>query len=593
MESLWSVFYPKKYSDPETDTNDTLYMRIRRVSSKFPSRIALEYGCRKFTYAEFLAKIDEVALAWKKLGVESGDKVILLMGHNPMNLVSIYSLDKIGAAAALAVPNLPTEHFETFANSTGAKYCVMSCNQYINYASVLKNTGIKTVIIGKYKYMITGRDRLMFRFYPLSYYDKPDPRSFPEGIKVMYWKEVMDLPEKKTDSRDDGFDRDVYRPAIYLFPGAAEAGVNCAVFNSKSINLSANLTEMVFKANEDLTGKPARMLCLNESCFSFGFVVGIHNVLSSGQTVLLFTWYDTDKIFFAIKRYKPDVLIGYNSTIASINKVGVRSEILKSVDRIIVGGGLLTSSQKANLFEIAQTSGRKLSVCSISECDELLTYAYGPSDLQSDRLLGFPLPGVLMKVADVKTGLDAPEGAEGEIAVCSPVSAYLGEGESKTDKKNYKKLPDGRIWYFTGRIGKLDGNKMFYLVGSKSREARINSYPVYLDKVDEYVQMTDGVVESCSVIIENSEGPVLVSAVVPEEKYFYDNSMMEDLRDRIKTECEMTLHEAMRSSDVTFLVSLPRDSGGVVDYDAVKDKVEMIQNEDITNERLPETAVPE
>ena len=198
-----------------------------------------------------------------------------------------------------------------------------------------------------------------------------------------------------------------------------------------------------------------------------------------------------------------------------------------------------------------------------------------------------------MKVADVKTGLDAPEGAEGEIAVCSPVSAYLGEGESKTDKKNYKKLPDGRIWYFTGRIGKLDGNKMFYLVGSKSREARINSYPVYLDKVDEYVQMTDGVVESCSVIIENSEGPVLVSAVVPEEKYFYDNSMMEDLRDRIKTECEMTLHEAMRPSDVTFLVSLPRDSGGVVDYDAVKDKVEMIQNEDITNERLPETAVPE
>jgi len=588
LESLWSVFYPEKYSNPETDPNDTLYMRIRRVSSKYPSRIALEYGYRKFTYTALLDRIDEVALAWRKLGVEKGDKVILLMGHNPMNIISVYALDKIGAAAALGVPNLATEHFEEFANSVGAKYCVMSCNQYLNYSSVLKNTKISTVIIGKYKFMISGLDRFSYPFYPLSGYDNPKPKTVPEGIRLMYWKDVLALPDVSSDPHDDGFDRDIYRPALYLFPSLAENGIKASVFNSRSINLSANLTEMVFKANEDLTGVPARMLCLNESCFSFGFVVGIHNVLSSGQTVLQFTWYDTDKLFFAIKRYKPDVLIGYNNTVASINKLGARSEILKSVDRIIVGGGLLTSSQKATLFEIAQTSGRKLSLCSITGCDELLTYAYGPSDLQSDRLLGFPLPGVIMKVADSMTGLDAPEGSEGEIAVCSPVSAYLKEGESKTDKERYKKLPDGRIWYFTGKIGKLDGNKMFYLVGSKSREARINSYPVYPDMVDEAVQMTEGVVEACSVIIENPEGPVLISAVVPEEEYFYDNSMMEDLRDRIKSECELTLHEAMRPSEVTFLVSLPRDSRGVIDYEAVKEKVEMIQNEDVADDVLPE-----
>lgn len=593
MESLWSVFYPKKYSDPETDPKDTLYMRIRRVSSKYPVRTALEYGYRKFTYAEFMDRIDEAARAWKKLGVEPGDRVILAMGHNPMNIISVYALDKIGAAAALAVPNLATEHFEHFANEVNAKYCVMSCNQYLNYLPVLKNTKISTVIIGKYRSMISQRDMIPFMFYPLSGYDKPKPRSVPEGIRLMYWKDVLELPEPSHDTRDDVFDKDIHRPSLFLFPSAADGEFSASVFNSKSINLSANLTEMVFKANEDLTGKPARILCLNECCFAFGFVMGIHNAFSSGQTVLLFTWYDTDKIFFAIKRYKPDVLIGYNSTVASINKAGPRSEILRSVDRIIVGGGLLTSSQKAKLFEIARTSGRKLSVCSITGCDELLTYAYGPSDLQSDRLLGFPLPGVIMKVADSATGLDSPEGAEGEIAVCSPVSACLGEGESNIGKKNYRKLPDGRIWYFTGNIGKQDGNKMFYLVGSKSREARINSYPVYPDKVDEAVQMTEGVVESCSIIVEKPEGPVLISAVVPEEEYFYDNSMMESLRDRIKSECEMTLHEAMRPSEVTFLVSLPRDSRGIIDYEAVKDKIEMIQNDELSDDAAAEPLTTE
>lgn len=568
-------------------------MRIRRVSSKYPSRIALEYGYRKFTYTELMNRIDEVARAWKNLGVKKGDKVLLLMGHNPMNIISVYALDKIGASAALAVSNLATEHFERFANDVGAEYCVMSCNQYLNYSAYLKNTKIRTVIIGKYKYMISRRDRISFPFYPLSGYDKPDPKSVPEGIRLMYWKDVLEQPQTDPDMHDEVFDKDIYRTALYHFPSTAEEEITAASFNSKSINLSANLTEMVLRANEDLTGKPARMLCLNECCFAFGFVVGIHSVLSCGQTVLLFTWFDTDMIFFAIKRYRPDVLIGFNSTVASINKAGGRSDILKSVDRIIVGGGLLTSTQKATLFEIAKTSGRKLSVCSISGCDELLAYAYGPSDLQSDRLLGFPLPGVIMKVADSMTGLDAPEGAEGEIAVCSPVSANLGEGESNIGKKNYRKLPDGRVWYFTGRIGKQDGNKMFYLVGTKSREARINSYPVYPDKVDETVQMTEGVVESCSVIIERAEGPVLITAVVPEEAYFYDNSMMESLRDRIRSECEMTLHEAMRPSEVTFFVSLPRDSMGVIDYEAVKDRVELLRNEDLSDDPMQGTVIPE
>ena len=53
MESHWSVFYPEKYSNPETDSDETLYMRIRRVCEANPTRIALEYFNNKITYAAF------------------------------------------------------------------------------------------------------------------------------------------------------------------------------------------------------------------------------------------------------------------------------------------------------------------------------------------------------------------------------------------------------------------------------------------------------------------------------------------------------------------------------------------------------------
>jgi Acyl-CoA synthetases (AMP-forming)/AMP-acid ligases II len=587
LESQWSVFYPENYANPVTDTDETLYMRIKRSCTRYPDRVALEYGATKILYSSLLEKIDEAASAWKNLGVQKGDVVMIAMGNNTLNIISVYALDKIGASAALCVPNLSTEYFAGYANVVGAKYCLMSCNQYLNYAQVLKETPVKTVIIGKYRETSTGIYKFTVRFYPLSSYDMPKPRNVPEGIKLVYWKDVVNLPDSQSENEKLSHDRDNNRTVLYLFP-SVPADCRATELTARNLNISANLTEMVIKANEDLTGKPARMLCLNESCFAFGFTVGIHNILSCGQSALIFTWYDPDKIFYAIKRYKPDVLIGYSSTIASINKVGTRSDILKTVDRIIVGGGLLTSSQKAMLFEIAQYSGKKLSVCSITGCDELLTYAYGPSDLQSDRLLGFPLPGVLMRVADPSTGIDVPEGAEGEIIVCSPISKLSGPDDKNANVKHYRKLPDGRIWYFTGNIGKQDGNRMFYLVANTRREVRINSYPVYPSKVDEAVQMTEGVVESCSVVIEKPEGTALITAVVPNEEYFFDNSMMEELRDRIRSECELTLHEAMRPSEITFFASFPRDSKGDIDYEAVKEKVEMIQNEIISDTAFPE-----
>ena len=171
MESFWSVFYPEKYSNPEMDTDETLYLRMKKVCAKYPTRIALQYGGKKLTFAALIDKIDEVAKTWRKLGVKKGDIVIMMMSNNPMNIISVYALDKLGASASLAVPTLAPEHFERYANDLGARFCVMSCRQYENFSSVLPSTKITTVIIGKYGNMISGLNRISFLFYGLSSYD--------------------------------------------------------------------------------------------------------------------------------------------------------------------------------------------------------------------------------------------------------------------------------------------------------------------------------------------------------------------------------------------------------------------------------------
>lgn len=194
----------------------------------------------------------------------------------------------------------------------------------------------------------------------------------------------------------------------------------------------------------------------------------------------------------------------------------------------------------------------------------------------------------MMRIADRETGLDVPEGTEGEIAVCTPIPATMFTNDELLNRKNYKKSPDGRIWYFTGNIGKQDENNMFYLIGSKHREVRINSYPVYPSKVDEAVQLTEGVVESCTLIVDRAEGPVLVTAVVPEGEYLFDNSMMENLRDRITSECELMLQEAMRPSSIMFFASFPRNSKGATDFETLQTRVELLLEEEISDEAITE-----
>ena len=91
MESQWSVFYPENYANPVTDTDETLYMRIKRACTRYPDRVALEYGARKILYSTLLSMIDETAASWKKLGVQKGDVVMLVMGNNrPLYVFRIF-----------------------------------------------------------------------------------------------------------------------------------------------------------------------------------------------------------------------------------------------------------------------------------------------------------------------------------------------------------------------------------------------------------------------------------------------------------------------------------------------------------------------
>ena len=578
METKWSVYYPKNHSAADLSSSFTLYERLIRVCDIYQSRTAIEYMGSKMSYAALAKNITRTALMWKNLGVIAGDKVLLCMGECPDMIFSIFALDALGAAAVLMIPNSSSEHFEKIANDTGAKYCLMSFNQYENYARSISDTGIGSIVIGKYSDYITGIARHAFKLYPLSSYDAVVPsfrnRKEPD-FKAVTWREAMSASEAASSSGSFEPDRHNMRPCVMLEADNDSFGRSTCVYNASAVNIAANLAMFIHKENENRLLRPSRVLCLNEICFSFGFTAGMADILFSGQTLILFTWYDTSRTAMPIMRYHPDTVVGYSGTVARLNEKGINRIMMKPVSMIICGGGLLSSTQKAELLSRSERSDDDLRICTLTGCDESMAFAYTPERTSSDRMIGIPLPGIFMKIADSETGEDMAAGKPGEIAVCSPVS-YLGRiKDEKITSVSLRHLPDGRDWLFTGIIGKMDNDGFFSLINMPGRVYKINSFPVYPAQVDRVISMVAGVIDVCSMVIEDVSGPKLIAAVVPSEELLFDNDMLADLKNRIMDECMLMLHEAMCPSEVEFLTSIPKDSSGNKDYESLKERINL------------------
>ena len=576
METKWSVYYPKTILDSNLKSNFALYGRLMRVCGIFKDRTACEYMGSKISYEELAKTVSRVAIMWKNQGVKAGDRVLLCMGECPDMLFSVYALDSLGACSVLMIPNSSTEHFEQIANNTGAKYVLMSFNQYDNYAGTIPVTKIKTVVLGKYSDYITGVSRNAFRLNPLSAYDSNVPaykNRKDSNLKVIQWHEAMSVSEIDVTTRQFEPEQDNSRECVMLETESdADGGTTC-VYSASTINTEANISMFIQKENEKRLGRPARVLCMNEICFSFGFTMGMNDVLLSGQTLILYTWYDAGRTVSPILRYRPDTLIGYNGTIAKLNKQGINRVAMRSVSMIVCGSGLLTSSQKAELLTRSGRSEEELRICTITGCDETMAYAYTPEGTTSDRMIGIPMPGVFLKVADSETGEDMPQGKPGEIAVCSPVFHLGTLRNGKLTAGTFRHLPDGRNWFFTGMIGKMDEKGFFSLISRPGKIYKIDSFPVYPAQVERVISMVKGVVDVASVVIEDVYGPKLIAAVVPSEDLLFNNDLLADLKKRITDECLMMLHESMCPSEVEFLVSLPLDSAGNKDYERVLERL--------------------
>jgi malonyl-CoA/methylmalonyl-CoA synthetase len=126
--------------------------------------------------------------------------------------------------------------------------------------------------------------------------------------------------------------------------------------------------------------------------------------------------------------------------------------------------------------------------------------------------VGFPLPGVSLRVCEPESGAPAPAGAIGVIEVKGP---NVFRGYWRMPEKTAQEFrPDG--YFITGDLGRVDRDGYVHIVGRAKDLVISGGFNVYPKEVEDEIDAIDGVLESAVIGVPHPDfGEGVTAVVVP------------------------------------------------------------------------------
>ncbi|MFK7744843.1 MAG: malonyl-CoA synthase [Roseobacter sp.] len=168
--------------------------------------------------------------------------------------------------------------------------------------------------------------------------------------------------------------------------------------------------------------------------------------------------------------------------------------------------------------------------------------------------VGFPLPGVELKITDSKTGETLRQGDIGEIEVRGP---NVFKGYWQMPEKTAEELrEDG--FFITGDLGRIDADGYVHIVGRNKDLIISGGYNIYPKEIELLLDDAPGVLESAVIGVPHPDfGETVVGILVPDDTQNLD-------ADAIKQKIATSLARFKQPQRLIILPELPRNTMGKV-----------------------------
>jgi len=419
------------------------------------------------THGAFLQKVDRTANALAALGVSPGDRVAVHIAKSPEAL-ALYAACVKSGAVFLPLNNAYTpRELDYFVGDSGAALFVCDPSEEAEVAGIAADTGATLRTLGA-----NGEGSFM----DLVTDQKPHFDTVPRA-------------------RDD-------LAALLYTSGTTGRSKGAMLTQENLLSNAETLVEAWRFTDEDV------LLHSLPIFHSHGLFVATNVMLLSGGSMIFLPKFDVETVLARL----PDAttMMGVPTFYTRLLEEPRFSKDLTAHMRLFISGSAPLLAETHKRFE-ERTGHRILERYGMTETSMNTSNPYDGA--RRAGTVGFPLPGVEVKVCDPETGAELPRGEIGVLWVRGP---NVFKGYWQMPEKTREELrEDG--FFITGDLSLIDDLGYVHIVGRGKDLIISGGYNIYPKEIEVFLEGLPGIRESAVIGAPHPDfGESVVAVLVPE-----------------------------------------------------------------------------
>jgi len=475
---VWLKHYDPQVPPTLTYPRIPLYCILDKTAIQQPSSPCTNFFGKRLTYQHIKDLSDRFAASVHRLGIQRGDRVVMLLPNSPQFIIAYYGLLKAGAVIVPLNPLSTGRELEFHCNDSGAETAITIPLFLPKVISLRGKIPLRRIIVSR-----------MADFLPI-------PLNLIQGLQE--WRLMRGLDGTPVNFLDlirpplpAGWQPERVQPdemAVLIYSGGT-TGIAKGIMLSH-YNLVANAHQIVAWGN--LTDEQ-RILAVLPLFHGFGMSVTMNAALLAGGEIILLPRFKARDVVKTIQKYRPDFFIGVPTMFAALSNLpDIHRYDLSSLKGIFVGAAPLTRATKDD-FE-RKTGGRMIEGYGLTEAvTAIMANPY--KGMHKVGSIGIPFPDVDAKIVSLDDGRDLPPGELGEIVLKSPTVML---GYYKNPQETSKTITEDG-WLYTGDIGYMDEDGYFYITDRKKELIIVGGFNVFPREIDELIYQHPKVREGITV----------------------------------------------------------------------------------------------
>lgn len=544
----WPSRMPKALEPPAT----SLFYNLQVSAARHPDRPAVIFLGHVLTWARLHASAVGLAGRLKALGVGRGDRVLLSMQNIPQAIIAHFAILGIGAVVVPANPMSKADELRHYIEDSGSKVAIASIDLAAEVVSASESLPpehrLQDLVVTWYTDAFES-GRPVDKDFPESWrpwLSSGDPASVLPSGRVHAWRDLLATAGACDDAGAQAEDMAVmpYTSGTTGLPKGCMLTHRAIMHNAVGVSLWQELS------SESISLLVAPMFHVT------GMIFIMHTSVYMGAAMVLMPRWDREYGAALITRHRVTDWVNIPTMIIDVlASPNFRNFDLGSLRFIGGGGAAMPEAVAQKLLDIYGL--RYIEAYGLTETAS--PSHLNPLENPKKQCAGIPFISTDSRIVNPDTLEEMPLGEGGEIVIHGPqlFSGYWNRPEATAAA--FMDL-DGKRFFRTGDIGRVDEDGYFFLTDRLKRMINASGFKVWPAEIEGLLFKHPAVAEACVIGISDAYRGESVKAVIV---------LRQDLAEPVTKEsiiawCREHMSAYKVPREIEFADGLPKSGSGKV-----------------------------